>query len=179
MVGTADTLRNDRLRWRPADDSSVTLLLSAINTLEISQDRHSNAGRGALLGGVTTIEVASLDASLTCIPYFAWCHRGPNEMRVWFPTKLEEKLASHCWERDSVEACFDGKEPKSSNDQSIPRFTWWDHKGSKEWIERTFPKPQKVSGVEVYWFNDTAVGGHCGSGMITSSPGSSIAWNSR
>ena len=52
LVGTADTLRNDWLRWRPADDSSVTLPLSAINTLEISQGRHSNSGKGAKTGGV-------------------------------------------------------------------------------------------------------------------------------
>ena len=59
-------------------------------------------------------------------------------------------------------ALHDEIEPRNSCDQDIPRFTWWDHKGSKEWIERSFPKPQKVSGVEVYWFNDTGSGGHCG-----------------
>ncbi len=42
-----------------------------------------------LLGGVTTIKMTSRndETSLTCIPYYAWCHRGANEMRVWFPTK--------------------------------------------------------------------------------------------
>ena len=41
-----------------------------------------------LLGGVATVKMSSEDggAALTCIPYYAWCHRGPNEMRVWFPT---------------------------------------------------------------------------------------------
>ena len=41
-----------------------------------------------LLGGVVTIRMTPEDAAdaLTCIPYYAWCHRGPNEMRVWFPT---------------------------------------------------------------------------------------------
>jgi DUF1680 family protein len=39
-----------------------------------------------LLGGIQTIKVHSEDGTeLTCIPYYAWCHRGPNEMRVWFP----------------------------------------------------------------------------------------------
>jgi DUF1680 family protein len=44
-----------------------------------------------LLGGMVTVGVttpADDSACLTCIPYYAWCHRGPNEMRVWFPTKL-------------------------------------------------------------------------------------------
>jgi DUF1680 family protein len=44
--------------------------------------------RPELLGGVATIKMTEPEggATLTCIPYYAWCHRGPNEMRVWFPT---------------------------------------------------------------------------------------------
>lgn len=43
--------------------------------------------RPELLGGVTTVRMSAEqgDAVLTYIPYYAWCHRGPNEMRVWFP----------------------------------------------------------------------------------------------
>jgi uncharacterized protein len=112
------------------------------------------------LGGIVGIKLFGSDKGmvLNCIPYYAWCHRGPNEMRVWFPTAPEQKLVSHCWEADSVAACFDGKEPKSSNDHSIPRFTWWDHTGTAEWITQEFEKPRKVKGVSVYWFDDTAVG---------------------
>jgi len=29
--------------------------------------------------------VTSHETDLTLIPYYAWCHRGPNEMRVWLP----------------------------------------------------------------------------------------------
>jgi DUF1680 family protein len=38
-----------------------------------------------LLGGVVTIRIlpAAAGNSLTLIPYYAWCHRGPNEMAVW------------------------------------------------------------------------------------------------
>lgn len=44
--------------------------------------------RPDLLGGVIEIRVATpqVKKALTLIPYYAWCHRGPNEMRVWFPT---------------------------------------------------------------------------------------------
>ncbi len=69
--------------------------------------------------------------------------------------------ASHCFDNDSVEAVNDGVVPTDSSDTSIPRFTWWDHRGSKEWIEWNFPKAQTVSSVEVYWFDDTGKGGHC------------------
>jgi hypothetical protein len=57
-----------------------------------------------------------------------------------------------------VEALIDGLEPKSSNDHDIPRFTWWDHRGTKEWVQYDFEKPKKVSSVEVYWFDDTGAG---------------------
>jgi hypothetical protein len=115
------------------------------------------------LGGIVSISASTKTAAqeLKCIPYYAWSHRGPNEMRVWFPTTPEFKLASHCWDTDTPDACFDGKEPKDSNDHSIPRFTWWDHTGTTEWIARPFDKPTKVSAVSVYWFDDTRNGGGC------------------
>jgi hypothetical protein len=123
--------------------------------------RFETQARPELLGGVTTIKMTpeGNEPPLTLIPYYAWCHRGPNEMRVWFPTKPEVKLASHCWEMDSVEACFDGKEPRSSYDTSIPRFTWWPRTGSQEWVVRQFDAPRTVAAVEVYWFDDTGHGG--------------------
>jgi DUF1680 family protein len=41
-----------------------------------------------LLGGIVPLRMSSAAGeSLTCIPYYAWCHRGSNEMRVWFPTR--------------------------------------------------------------------------------------------
>jgi uncharacterized protein len=43
--------------------------------------------RNEVLGGIVMVQVTPENAAnaLTCIPYYAWCHRGPNEMRVWFP----------------------------------------------------------------------------------------------
>jgi len=38
-------------------------------------------------------------------------------------------------------------------------MTWWDHKGTVEWVERYFDKPTKFSAAEVYWFDDTDHGG--------------------
>ncbi len=42
-----------------------------------------------LLGGLTMVTVTAegTEPPLKCIPYYAWCHRGANEMRVWFPTR--------------------------------------------------------------------------------------------
>jgi DUF1680 family protein len=41
-----------------------------------------------LLGGVTLIRLSTpvQKDAVRLIPYYAWCHRGPGEMRVWFPT---------------------------------------------------------------------------------------------
>jgi len=48
----------------------------------------------------------------------------------------------------------DGAEPASSNDATIPRMTWWPHKGTKEWAQYDFAQPRKISSVTVYWFDD-------------------------
>lgn len=69
--------------------------------------------------------------------------------------------ASHCWQYDSVEALNDEILPKDSNDHSIPRFTWWDHRGTAEWVQYDWDKPVTVKGVRVYWFDDEPRGGHC------------------
>jgi hypothetical protein len=64
--------------------------------------------------------------------------------------------ASHI--HDNVQALVDGILPKSSKDQEVPRFTWWDHLGTKEWVSITLDKPKKISSAEVYWFDDTGAG---------------------
>ena len=35
----------------------------------------------------------------------------------------------------TVEAADDGVSRESSADTSIPRFTWWDRRGTTEWLE--------------------------------------------
>ena len=67
--------------------------------------------------------------------------------------------ASHCHAGDTADALCDGQLPKSSNDQSVQRMTWWDHKGTAEWVAYKFPKPRAVSWSDVYWFDDTGGGG--------------------
>jgi DUF1680 family protein len=143
--------------------------------------------RSDLLGGVTIIKangfalhqdeedgpVESTPVELTAIPYYAWDHREPGEMAVWIPATPEgaqvippptmasrsRVTASHCWEGDSERAVNDQREPQSSADPSIPRFTWWDHRGTTEWIQYDFDEERWVSRAEVYWFDDTGAGG--------------------
>jgi DUF1680 family protein len=92
--------------------------------------------------GVTHVE-------FTAIPFFANANRQPGEMRVWMaeaanqaeplpaptPASGATPSASHCWQNDSVSALNDQIEPAASDDTKIPRFTWWDHRGAREWVQ--------------------------------------------
>ncbi|MCL2742902.1 MAG: glycoside hydrolase family 127 protein [Planctomycetaceae bacterium] len=69
--------------------------------------------------------------------------------------------ASFCHPGDTPDAVIDGLEPKNSNDHSIPRMTFWNRKGTKEWLELDFGKTQKVSKSSIYWFDDAARNGGC------------------
>lgn len=66
--------------------------------------------------------------------------------------------ASHNFQGDSLEAMADTLEPESSSDHEIPRFTWWDHRGTPEWVQYDFPEERTVTFVDVYWFDDTGKG---------------------
>jgi hypothetical protein len=67
--------------------------------------------------------------------------------------------ASHCHPGDTTDALSDGLLPKSSGDDGLPRFTWWDHKGTPEWVAYAFKRPQTITWSDVYWFDDTGHGG--------------------
>ncbi len=107
----------------------------------------------------------------TAVPYYAWANRAPGEMSVWMAegVTLAERTrdagitatASHCYQDDTLTALADGVEPASSADESLARFTWWPRKGSAEWVQYDFAPARRVSGVEVYWFDDSGVGGGC------------------
>ncbi len=144
--------------------------------------------RSNLLGGVTVVKVKgrqqgvvetddgfrveSRDVDLTAIPYYAWDNREPGQMVVWVPAELPDAAdpegatvaivaktsSSHRCPRDSEFALNDNILPKNSIDHDIPRFTWWDHRGTTEWVGYEFEKPKTLSKAEIYWFDDTGRG---------------------
>jgi DUF1680 family protein len=140
--------------------------------------------RDEVLGGVSVItgkaaaRTADSDelqpVDLTAVPYYAWDNRDGGEMAVWLPedpglavpipeptaASTARVSASHCWHRDTITAINDQIEPASSSDLTVPRHTWWDHRGSREWMQYAFSTPVRVSSVEVYWFDDRRTG-HC------------------
>ena len=137
----------------------------------------------AALGGIVPLSGASVAAAryadgqrgeqlvdVHAIPYCVWDNREPGDMAVWIPETIDlatvagergwieangvRLCASHCGARDTLVALVDGRLPKSSSDESIPRMTFWDHRGTKEWVEMRFAKPRRVHAVRVYWFDD-------------------------
>jgi len=84
---------------------------------------------------------------------------GPDAHEWVGPSETIPTTTSHCWGGDTVTALSDKLLPKNSNDQGIPRFTWWPRKGTIEWVQYNFDKPVKTSSVQVYWFDDTGSGG--------------------
>lgn len=59
------------------------------NTMDITEARISpqtkfRTGKTEIAGTSITTLIAE-DKSLTLIPYYAWCHRGAEKMRVWLP----------------------------------------------------------------------------------------------
>jgi hypothetical protein len=46
------------------------------------------------------------------------------------PASRAKSSASHWWRNDSPAALNDQVEPTASDDNKIPRFTWWDHRGA-------------------------------------------------
>jgi len=59
--------------------------------------------------------------------------------------QIQKGVPSASWEikEDPVGAVTDGITPSRSNHQLIPRFTWWPHKGTEEFIQLSFPSAQK------------------------------------
>src|SRR5262249_2513950 len=95
---------------------------------------------------------------------------------VWVPTSqagatrptiasLATSTASHCFANDTVGAMSDGIAPKSSSDETRRRFTWWDHKGTDEWVQYDFGRPRGLGGTGGSWFDDVRLGRHCAAPM--------------
>ena len=129
------------------------------------------SGMATSLHRTTTGSIAARKQRFTAIPYYAWAHRGTGEMAVWLPRKKNvvrplpaPSIASTSrivvsGNRGPVVALCDQIDPKNSNDHSIPYLHWWPNKGTSEWIEYHFTKPETVSSCEVYWFDDGPWGG--------------------
>ena len=107
--------------------------------------------------------------TLRLIPYALWANRGRQKMVTWIPTSQPPPRILTPAARAKVGMSFvsgnaqpwginDGVEPKSSGEQPRALAHFWPHKGGEEWIQYTWEKPLAVTGVELYWFDDTGRG---------------------
>jgi hypothetical protein len=85
--------------------------------------------------------------------------RADGQGTEWVPPQKPRPIPftisySYINRYEDPEAIADGFEPKSSNDEGVTRMSWWDHKGTAEWIQYDLPAEQTVSTSSVYWFDD-------------------------
>lgn len=116
----------------------------------------SPAKSAELVEEITLIPMGAARLRITSFPTVS----DAGDAHEWV-AQARPPAASHCNESDTPLALNDGIIPKSSSDKSIPRMTWWDHKGTQEWAQYDYEKPRTVKGVEVYWYDDEKTGGQC------------------
>ena len=104
---------------------------------------------------VTLIPMGAARLRITAFPHIG---SGPDA-HAWPARNDVIASASHVFTGDTLDALDDGLVPASSGDHGVPRFTWWDHKGTAEWVQYSFTRPREVAAVKVYWFDDTGKGG--------------------
>lgn len=104
---------------------------------------------------VETITLIPMGAARLRITSFPTTTPGGDGKRWSF---VPLATASHICDGDSYEAMYDGWEPSSSSDSSHPRFTWWDRRGTTEWVQLDLRERRTVSQASVYWFDDTGSG---------------------
>ncbi|HLH81468.1 MAG TPA: beta-L-arabinofuranosidase domain-containing protein [Chthonomonas sp.] len=107
-----------------------------------------------------TVALIPMGCARLRVSAFPLVGEGPDA-HDWIPENRATASASWCNPSDSVEALKNLQIPTSSADQSLPRFTWWDHRGTSEWVEYDFAKSERVSWCRVYWFDDETIGGGC------------------
>jgi len=94
------------------------------------------------------------------------------------PRAIAKVTASFTESPWGPQALFYGIEPANSHDQTVPRFTWWNRSGTREWIRYKFPKPATVSAVAVYWYDDQgAKDWFAGSGAFATPKSWSLEYN--
>ena len=112
-------------------------------------------------------------ADLKAIPYYSWANRGRGEMTVWIPedakyatplpaptiASLAAVTASKC--SGAPETVNDQQCLKKSSSAEFGHIHWWPKKASDEWVKYEFAKPEKVSAIEVFWFDDEDINAGC------------------
>ncbi len=156
-----------------------------LNMVISDETKFKTKHRPDLLNGVTVITGKSRLAkrsvdggtvladhlTFTAIPYYAWAHRGQSPMTVWPARTLEaaqpapaDTLAATgkttaSFVHQSLPAITDQWVPAHSSEASGRQLDFWPHNGTTEWVQFEWNRPQEVSQVKVFWFDDSDHGG--------------------
>ncbi len=104
---------------------------------------------------ITLVPMGTARLRITSFPTVTTDARGVEWVPPQRPRPIPFTISySYINRYEDPEAVADGFEPKSSNDESITRMSWWDHKGTAEWIQYDLPAEQTVSSCSVYWYDD-------------------------
>lgn len=141
--------------------------------------------RADLLGGVAVITgkaraakrtaegdvILTSKRSFTAIPYYAWGHRGLSPMTVW-PARVTKAASPEpadtlaytstttaSFVHKSLDSITDQLIPANSADASAGQLDFWPHKNTTEWLQFEWDRKHEISGVKVYWFDDSDHGG--------------------
>jgi hypothetical protein len=70
---------------------------------------------------------------------------------VGVPTIARSSRPSGSVRSFALFALADGLVPASSHEAHLPFYEWHGRKGTREWVQYDFPKPEEVRSAEVYW----------------------------
>lgn len=163
----------EKRKWPKSDfpftleDVPISMTVNARRIPEWQLDKHelcaplqeSPAISQQKLEIVTLVPMGAARLRISSFPTIG----GTNASHLWVAPKKPvpaayKTSASHSFQGDTMNALSDGLLPAASNDESVPRFTFWPHKGGAEWVQYDFDTPRSVTEVGVYWFDDTGKG---------------------
>ena len=107
---------------------------------------------------IDSITLVPMGAARLRISAFPWTAKNGTPWAATDKPLPYTASASHVFSGDTIDALCDGILPTSSSDEDIPRMTFWDHKGTQEWVQYNFKEAKTVKEVSVYWFDDTGRG---------------------
>lgn len=103
-----------------------------------------------------TITLIPMGAARLRIAAFPTVDTGPSA-HEWTQPQADVQASFVC-PSDTTDALQNRVPPLSSHDDGLPRFTWWSHKGTTEWVSYTYAQPTALSSAAVFWYDD---GGGC------------------
>jgi hypothetical protein len=168
------------LEWADqADKKALNLMLAEDPAFTYAFNADLLKGVGVISGKGYSLK-ANLDGSvektpvdLKVIPYYSWANRGRGEMTVWIPedakyatplpaptiASLSTVTASKC--SGSAETVHDQQCPPKSSSGEFGYIHWWPKNSSNEWVQYDFAKAEKVSAIDIFWFDDEDINAGC------------------